>query len=1349
MKLANKFLANIILLAFLLSPFPAQAVQASHAGETTVNTTSTNDTSVDLSQADWEQIKALLPETAASTMTLNIALVSPSNDDFDNAIVFSPMPFSDTKDISLATTAMDDPFFPGWENNPPCGWSDQDKGHRSVWYKYTASNTGLLEIDTFGSQYDTLITVWTGSRGSLSLVGCSGDSSGLQSQVNIDVINGTTYYVEVVSESEGSYGLLNIQAEFQTQGPYTACSATNILSDECDALVALYDNTDGAFWTNRSGWKQTNTPCSWYGVMCTGSNVSGVFLKGNNLAGNIPTNIEDLSQLYQLNLSNNNLIGNVPPEIGNLSNLFGIYLNGNSLNGTIPATLGDLSSLSEINLGDNDLNGSIPLEIANLSNLHYLYLYNNQLSDGIPAALGNLSNLDDLQLHGNLLTGIIPINLFNLSKLRSLSLGANHLTGELPSEIGNLAQLETLYLDTNYLRGEIPSTITNLVNLSELSLCCGLSSTDPTVIAFIDGILGSGWYDPCPEVLSIELMDPNPTSAASVDFAVTFSEAVTGVSTSAPFDDFTLTTTGLTGGSISSVSGSGDTYTVTVNTGSGDGTIRLDVNDSGTNIQDLAGNPLSWGFTSGEVYDIDKTPPGTSIDAHPADPSNDDSPTFEFSSPDATAVFECQLDSVGYSTCSSPKTYTGVSNGAHTFDVRAVDAAGNTDPSPDSYTWNIDSTPVVDSIIRADENPTAAPNVDFVVTFSTEVTGVDAADFDLTVVGVNGTSITEVDGSGDTYKVTVYTGSTGEGTIRLDLLDNDSILDGNGNPLGGTGVGNGDYTDGEVYTIESWDILPSIQVTPQWGYGSMGSYGWTIGSTVTMTVDEDGDLGNGWLYQNSQVAEQDAFIRNVGAVEFEPEWEEPFVDLLPGQTITATNGVITQTYVIETITFDYADPDTDTAGGTAPANRNATIEIRSQQGNRWIDFTTNPDGTWAVDFGTEGLDLLDLDSLKNSHVSVFDDAWNDTTAYLSLRTVEVVPKDSEVHGSPWASRRWPEGDEVTLVIDDDADPGNGVLYTETKIVEEEPTWCGYPCFDLQGIFTIEVGQYVTMSDAYVTKTVLVSPLTVTNIDAANDTISGLADPGAFVNVVVGGRWNERYRSVVAQPDGTWIADFSIEGGNGLADLAPGDNGYAVQVNSENSNDGTLEFWIIPYQITLKSQAQYDGWIRESYETSGKGGAKNNTSKTFFVGDDATNKQYRSILSFNTAGLPDEAVIAKVTLKIKKAGLVGTNPLNTHSGLFADIRKNKFGTSKKLQLSDFQARASKNKVGRFKKASSGWYKAVLGSGAYPYIKLNGTTQFRLRFAKDDNNDFGADYFKFYSGNAPTSRRPQLIVEYYVP
>jgi hypothetical protein len=109
--------------------------------------------------------------------------------------------------------------------------------------------------------------------------------------------------------------------------------------------------------------------------------------------------------------------------------------------------------------------------------------------------------------------------------------------------------------------------------------------------------------------------------------------------------------------------------------------------------------------------------------------------------------------------------------------------------------------PTVSSIVRAGANPTNAASVNFTVTFSESVTGVDASDFALTVSGVAGASVGTVSGSGATRTVAVSTG-TGDGTIRLDVTDNDTIVNGSTVPLGGAGAGNGNFTTGESYTID-------------------------------------------------------------------------------------------------------------------------------------------------------------------------------------------------------------------------------------------------------------------------------------------------------------------------------------------------------------------------------------------------------------------------------------------------------------------------------------------------------------------------------------------------------------------
>jgi len=187
-----------------------------------------------------------------------------------------------------------------------------------------------------------------------------------------------------------------------------------------------------------------------------------------------------------------------------------------------------------------------------------------------------------------------------------------------------------------------------------------------------------------------------------------------------------------------------------------------------------------------------------------------------------------------------------------------------------------------------------------------------------------------------------------------------------------------------------------------------------------------------------------------------------------------------------------------------------------------------------------------------------------------------------------------------------------------------------------------------------------------------------------------------------------------------------------------------------YTLSVKSQAKYDGWVLESSEFSKIGGTKNNLGKVLQVGDDAQDKQYRAILSFGTAGIPDGASIKKAILKVKKAGVVGKNPMTTHKGLVIDIRKGKFYTLPALQINDFQAKPNMLKAGKIpNKLFSGWYKAVLYTGAYDYINQTGRTQLRLRFTLDDNDDNGMDILEFYSGNSILANRPKLIVKYQVP
>jgi hypothetical protein len=190
----------------------------------------------------------------------------------------------------------------------------------------------------------------------------------------------------------------------------------------------------------------------------------------------------------------------------------------------------------------------------------------------------------------------------------------------------------------------------------------------------------------------------------------------------------------------------------------------------------------------------------------------------------------------------------------------------------------------------------------------------------------------------------------------------------------------------------------------------------------------------------------------------------------------------------------------------------------------------------------------------------------------------------------------------------------------------------------------------------------------------------------------------------------------------------------------------------PSYTKFTSTAAYDGWVRESTETSNVGNAINSTGN-IYLGDSALRQQYRGILSFSTgATLPDTAVITGITLRVRQQAIVGGgNPVTTFWGFMVDIKNGLFGTAA-LQTTDFQTAASKT-YGPFTTALSGaWYSINLTPGKAYINKLatgSGLTQIRLRFNLDDNNNAIANYLSLYSGNALAASRPQLVITYYAP
>jgi hypothetical protein len=203
---------------------------------------------------------------------------------------------------------------------------------------------------------------------------------------------------------------------------------SEIPPSECAALAALYHQTGGPGWADRSGWLENNTPCQWKGVLCRGGRV------------------------VQLDLGNNQLSGALPPQLGNLGALETLILSGNAIGGAIPPEFSTLTALRSLALDRNALTGTIPASLANLRNLEALYLGYNYLEGAIPELLGDhLKRLTFLQLNNNRLSGALPSSIGDLPQLLYLNLSYNAFVGELPRSMPGLVSLTTLFLDYNAL----------------------------------------------------------------------------------------------------------------------------------------------------------------------------------------------------------------------------------------------------------------------------------------------------------------------------------------------------------------------------------------------------------------------------------------------------------------------------------------------------------------------------------------------------------------------------------------------------------------------------------------------------------------------------------------------------------------------------------------------------------------------------------------------------------------------------------------------------------------------------------------------------------------------------------
>ena len=437
---------------------------------------------------------------------------APSNDDFDSATAISSFPFDAVVDASGATVAADDP-------NMACG---DGVNQRTLWYRLNAPTDGLLTLDTVGSNDDTVVAVWQGSRGSLVSRGCNDDGAywSNTSGLNVTVQAGQTYYVELASRAPLDDGQVALRIRFNTCSYAADEAAVNsILSyyglsdlDSFADVVSFPSGTRCAVTGLSIPSKQLNLPLP--ATIGDLRNLQTLDLQYNRIPDPLPTSLGNLANLQTLNLRHNQLHDPLPASLASLGNLHALELEANALNGPLPQQIRSMARLQRLFLSSNDLSGPLPQWLGELRNLEHLWLGYNQLSGSLPASLNTLDRLTQLSLANNEFGGQLPGGLTSLHRLQALHLEHNQFTGALPASLGDLSRLAGLYVEQNSLSGPLPASMTSLDYLwsghfTDTGLC---EPDDPVFQAWRAGI--PDWQGPG-VLCSQSTPTPTPTATAS------------------------------------------------------------------------------------------------------------------------------------------------------------------------------------------------------------------------------------------------------------------------------------------------------------------------------------------------------------------------------------------------------------------------------------------------------------------------------------------------------------------------------------------------------------------------------------------------------------------------------------------------------------------------------------------------------------------------------------------------------------------------------------------------------------------------------------------------------------------
>ena len=348
----------------------------------------------------------------------------------------------------------------------------------------------------------------------------------------------------------------------------------------------------------------------------------------------------------------------------------------------------------------------------------------------------------------------------------------------------------------------------------------------------------------------------------------------------------------------------------------------------------------------------------------------------------------------------------------------------------------------------------------------------------------------------------------------------------------------------------------------------MHGYGWPLNISVNLRIDDPDDGVVDIDYSETQT---------VGVADWDPA-NQTFVRfyinnfaLEPGQIVTMTDGTVTKTHTITSLSVVSVNPDTDMVTGTAAPGSQVDNSIceGSTCANRRV--FTGQNGIWTANFalpGEAGDDptLFNIVPGSRGEARQSDADEDNTTMQWRVLSpfIEANPNNNWVH-----ARDWPEGTAVTLTINN---PFNGPEVDKTILATMGPAdWnpsdiladFNLDGFNLEPLFILTVSGDI--AGVPTVRSYALSSLAVTNFSLGPDTITGSATPNSGLQVCANLSNNMcSPRHLTASETGAWMADYGHAGAQGdeqqLVDLEPGSSGWAAEYDI-NGNQTWIDWRI--------------------------------------------------------------------------------------------------------------------------------------------------------------------------------------------